>query len=152
MIPASTFHWPARKQAAVSLSFDDGRPSVIGRGLPILNRHGIRGTFYVLPSAVEQRLPGWRQAVADGHEIGNHTLSHPCSCSYDFSARNALEDFTLERMEHELSGASEALMQRLGVTPSTFAYPCGQSFIGRGEGVSSYVPLVARRFSIGRGE
>jgi hypothetical protein len=37
------------------------------------------------------------------------------------------------------------------VTPSTFAYPCGQSFVGRGARVASYVPIVSELFVAGRG-
>jgi len=36
------------------------------------------------------------------------------------------------------------------VKPKTFAYPCGQKFVGRGLDVQSYVPLVAERFLVGR--
>jgi hypothetical protein len=54
-------------------------------------------------------------------------------------------------MEAELDGASADIQRLLGLKPATFAYPCGQKFIGRGEDVESYVPLVARRFLVGRG-
>jgi hypothetical protein len=36
------------------------------------------------------------------------------------------------------------------VLPTTFAYPCGQTFIGRGITTTSYVPLVSKRFLAGR--
>ena len=62
-----------------------------------------------------------------------------------------LEDFTLDRMERDLLDANEKIHDLVGVRPSTFAYPCGQTFIGRGERQQSYVPLVARHFLIGRG-
>ena len=48
----------------------------------------------------------------------------------------------------EASGHIERL---LAVHPESFAYPCGQSFVGRGDGRTSYVPLVARRFAAARG-
>jgi peptidoglycan/xylan/chitin deacetylase (PgdA/CDA1 family) len=144
------FPWPAGKRAAVSLTFDDARLSQVDRGLPILDAHGVKATFYVSPGGVEARLDGWRRAVAAGHEIGNHTLTHPCTINFGFSRRDALEDYTLERMEGELDGANETVRRLLGVKPATFAYPCGQTFVGRGEGVQSYVPLVARRFLAAR--
>jgi peptidoglycan-N-acetylglucosamine deacetylase len=44
------------------------------------------------------------------------------------------------------------ILDRNGVvTPDTFAYPCGQSFVGRGKRTRSYVPLVAKLFLAGRG-
>ena len=146
----NTFEWPDGKRAAVSLSFDDARLSQVDRGLAILDRCGARATFYVSIASLDQRLDAWKQAVAAGHEIGNHTLNHPCSRNFPFARPKALEDYTLERMEGELLDANEAIRQRLGVAPTTFAYPCGQTFVGRGEQVRSYVPLVARHFLAGR--
>jgi len=61
-----------------------------------------------------------------------------------------LEDYTLEHMEQDILAAQEGIRERLGLTPRTFAYPCGQSFVGRGEQCKSYVPLVARHFVAGR--
>ena len=34
----------------------------------------------------------------------------------------------------------------LGVTPSQFAYPCGQTFVQRGTETKSYVPIIAEKF------
>src|SRR5690606_38192340 len=105
---------------------------------------------YVTPSAIERRLDGWKRAVDEGHEIGNHTLTHPCSGNFSFSRNNALESYTLEQMERELLGANEVIERMLGFAPRTFAYPCGQTFVGRGEHHRSYVPLIARHFLAGR--
>ncbi len=151
MVTSSGFRWPAGKRAAVSLTFDDARPSQIDRGIPILDAHGVKATFYVSPANLPRRLDGWRAAVANGHEIGNHTMTHPCSGNFAFARANALEDYTLERMETELLNANAECDRLLGVVPRTFAYPCGQSFVGRGESLKSYVPLVARHFVVGRG-
>jgi len=146
------FEWPGGQRAAVSLSFDDARSSQIDNAIAILDRYGVKATFYVGLSGVDKRLDNWRQVAGNGHEIGNHTLTHPCSANLPFVNRpdHALENLTLERMEAELSGADEAIRERLGVTPVTFAYPCSHTFVGRGEKVQSYVPLVARRFLAGR--
>jgi len=99
---------------------------------------------------VEPVLDQWRAAVANGHEIGNHSLHHPCSANYGFSSDHLLEDYTLERMEEELLQANDAIEKILGVVPRTFAYPCGQTFIGRGENSKSYAPVVAKHFVAGR--
>lgn len=145
-----TFSWPQRKQAALSLSFDDARGSQPIRGIPILNEFEVRATFYVSMAGMDAQLGKWEQAVEAGHEIGNHTLTHPCSGNFSFSRHKALEDYTLDQMEDDLLRANEAIKQRLGLVPTTFAYPCGQKFVGRGEAVRSYVPLVARHFLVGR--
>ena len=145
------FHWPAGKRVAVSLSFDDARLSQIDRGLDVLNPTGVKVTFFVLPEGVKQRLEGWKRAVASGHEIASHSLNHPCSGNFPWSFHNALENYTLEQMSQQLDEANAEMQQLLGVRMVTFAYPCGQKFVGRGFQLKSYVPLVAEKFLVGRG-
>ena len=87
---------------ALSLSFDDGRESQVTQGLPVFARHAAKVTLYVVPSAVERHLEGWKQAAAAGHEIGNHSLTHSCSGNFAFSRQKALEDHSLARMRAEL--------------------------------------------------
>lgn len=145
------FPWPAGKKAAVSLSFDDARLSQIETGMALFARYQVQATWYVSLPNVEQRLSGWQEAVVEGHEIGNHTLHHPCTGNFPWSRANALEDYTLERMRLELVEANRRLADLLGVTCRTFAYPCGQTFVGRGRHAASYIPLVAELFTAGRG-
>jgi peptidoglycan-N-acetylglucosamine deacetylase len=54
-------------------------------------------------------------------------------------------------MRDELRQANARVAALLGVRPRTFAYPCGQTFVGRGRDTRSYVPLVAEMFLAGRG-
>ena len=143
--------FPGGASVAVSLTFDDARDSQLDVALPVLEEHGVPATFYVLPEPVRHRVDEWRALVARDHEIGNHTVTHPCSGNFGFSRGNALESFTVERMETEIDHASSMIEALLGVRPSTFAYPCGQSFVGRGATRQSYVPVVARRFVAARG-
>lgn len=147
----NSFSWPDNKRAAVSLSFDDARLTQIDKGIPLLEELGVRGTFYVSFWGVEQRLDAWRAAVARGHEVGNHTVLHPCSINFHFHKEHVLENLTLHEIETDILDANERIEQLLGVHPTTFAYPCGQKFVGRGENVRSYVPVVARHFRVGRG-
>src|ERR1700679_2599515 len=63
----------------VTLSFDNGpTPGVTERLLDILDRAGIRTTFFVIGRKLEDplALALMRQAHAAGHWIGNHTLTH----------------------------------------------------------------------------
>ncbi len=145
------FAWPDGKRAAVSLTFDDARLTQVDNGHALLNKHGIKATFYLNPDDMMRRLEGWKRAVKEGHEIGNHTLTHPCTGNFDFSRQNALEDYTLDRMAAEIDGANDVIVKALGVKPKTFGYPCDQSSVGRGADSKSYVPLVAARFTTGRG-
>jgi len=136
---------------ALRRSFDDGRESQVTQGLPVFARYGAKVTLFVVPSAVERRLDGWKQAVAAGHEIGNHSLTHSCSGNFPFSRQKALEEHSIARMRQELVAANARIAELLGVTPRTFAYPCGQKFVGRGRDTQSYVPVIAELFLAGRG-
>lgn len=147
----AAFAWPDNHRAAVSLSFDDGRQSQLDAGVPLLQELNLKVTFYVMPSAVEPRRTAWRAAAAAGHEIGSHSLRHPCSGNFPWARDKALEHYTLAQMATELDEASNEIERLLGVRPTTFAYPCGQTFVGRGTETRSYVPLVAQRFVAGRG-
>lgn len=146
----NTFHWPEGKQMALSLSFDDARFSQVDKGIPLLNKYHVTGTFYISPNAMLERVEDWKKAVEAGHDIGNHTLVHPCSGNFPWARHKALEDYTLEKMAGELDSASNLIHRVLGIWPKAFAYTCGQTYVGRGVDTRSYVPLVAERFETGR--
>ena len=147
----SVFTWPEGKQIAISLSFDDARASQVDAGTALLDQYGVKGTFYVVPNSVKQRLEGWKKAVASGHEIGNHSFNHPCTGNFPWSRQKAIENYTLKQMRSELILANKDIKELLGVEAEVFAYPCGQTYIGRGENTKSYVPVVSKLFLSGRG-
>ena len=145
------FAWPQGRQVAVSLSFDDARASQVTRGLDLLARHKAKVTFYVNPRSMERQLEGWKRAVREGHEIGNHSLTHPCSGNLAFARNRALEEFTAARFGEDVDEGKRLIESMLGVKATTFAYPCGSKFVGRGVNTQSTVPLVAQRYLAGRG-
>ena len=152
--PAETdykFPWPEGKKMALSLTFDDARLSQIDTGIPLLDKYGVKATFYISPESMLKRTDGWKKAMVNGHDIGNHSVYHPCSGNFAWSRYRALEEYTLQKMKSELDSASRLINEVLGIQPVSFAYPCGQTFIGRGAGVQSYVPLIASMFESGRG-
>jgi peptidoglycan/xylan/chitin deacetylase (PgdA/CDA1 family) len=136
----------------VSLTWDDARPSQVDVGVPILNHFGYRGTFYVLPRNMGRRVARWRVAAAQGHEIGNHSLNHPCTGNFTGwqTPETMLENYTLKRMERELLEANRVIGSALGPTPTSYAYCCGQNYVGRGAGLRSYIPVVAKHFEVGQ--
>lgn len=147
---SSAFTWPEGKRVAISLTFDDGRDSQVNGGTALLDEYSVKATFFVMPSSVERDLQGWKKAVASGHEIGNHSLSHPCSGNFVWSRDNALEDYSLDQMRIQLAETNRQIKALLGVDAKVFAYPCGQTYVGRGLNTQSYVPLVAEMFLLGR--
>jgi len=150
--------FPDGCSGAVSLTFDDGMASQLDVAIPMLNRHGLRGTFYVnprgsSPTADDWREPlaRWREPSAQGHEVGNHSLTHPCSRAFcDVAGARGLEDMTIADIEADLDEAERRLCEVLGPGPRSFAYPCYNDFVGEGPTRQSYVPVVAKRFIAGR--
>ncbi len=95
-----------RARAAIALTFDDGPSESTPALLRILDRHQVPATFFMCGQNVE-RLPAVARSVAhSGHEIGNHSDSHP---RFDFCSR----DF----IYRELAAAQEKIVQHTGVTP-----------------------------------
>jgi len=147
----SDFQWPEGKRMALSFSFDDARLSQVDKGIPLLDQFGVKATFYISPNSMVKRKEAWRKAVNNGHDIGNHSLVHPCSGNFIWSKHKALEDYTLYDMIIELDSASKFIQKILGVQPVSFAFPCGQTFVGRDKNTKSYVPVVSALFETGRG-
>jgi peptidoglycan-N-acetylglucosamine deacetylase len=144
------FQWPKGKKMGLSLTFDDARLTQIDKGIPLLDKYNVKATFYLSPDNMIQRLEGWKKAVSNGHDIGNHSLLHPCTINYGWPQEAALENYTLERMRTELDSANTIIKNMLGIKPVSFAFPCGQTFVGRGVNTKSYIPLIASLFESGR--
>lgn len=147
---AQDFTWPKDKQMALSLSFDDARESQVTIGTPLLDSLDIKVTFYVFPGPLQKQLTGWRAAVKNGHEIANHSLTHPCSINFAWARNNALENMTLKQMEQQLIESKKQIEALLGVETMHYAYPCGLTYVGKGKDTKSYVPLIAKYFQTGR--
>ncbi|MCX6262815.1 MAG: polysaccharide deacetylase family protein, partial [Bacteroidia bacterium] len=145
------FQWPEGKKMGLSLTFDDARLSQVDKGIPLLDKYGVKATFYLSPDNITQRLEAWEKAVTNGHDIGNHSLLHPCTGNFVWSKDKALEDYTLQDMNMELDSASKLIKKMLGIQPVSFAFPCGQTFVGRGNITRSYVPVISAKFETGRG-
>lgn len=74
----TAFSHGAREEKKVALSFDDGpHPRYTGEILAVLEEYGIPATFFMIGKNVEL-YPQVAKAVHEkGHEIGNHTYTHP---------------------------------------------------------------------------
>ncbi|AKC85510.1 polysaccharide deacetylase family protein [Pseudoxanthomonas suwonensis] len=62
----------------VALTFDDGpAPEAVSKLLPVLHEHGVKATFFVTGAELERYPEAAAALVAAGHELGNHSYSHP---------------------------------------------------------------------------
>ena len=106
---------------SIALTFDDGPSESTPQVLDVLARHGVPATFFQCGANVD-RLPSIARAVGEaGHEIGNHTYSHPLLCFRSPAF-----------MEQELRRAQETIGRHTGVTPGWFRAPFGVRWFGLG--------------------
>ena len=62
----------------VALTYDDGpNPPYTERLLDVLAKHNVKATFFVIGNRIERHPETVRRIIAEGHQIGNHTYSHP---------------------------------------------------------------------------
>jgi peptidoglycan/xylan/chitin deacetylase (PgdA/CDA1 family) len=103
----------------VALTFDDGPSESTPAVLEVLGRYAVPATFFQCGANVE-RLPGVARATREaGHEIGNHSYSHPMFCF-----RSA------KFMRAELERAQEAIAANTGARPALFRAPFGVRWPG----------------------
>jgi len=111
----------SRERRALALTFDDGPSESTPEILGVLARYGVPATFFQCGANVE-RLPAVARAVAEaGHEIGNHSHTHPL-----FSLRSP------GFIEDDLRRAQEAIAAHSGVRPVWFRAPFGVRWFGMG--------------------
>jgi peptidoglycan/xylan/chitin deacetylase (PgdA/CDA1 family) len=100
----------------VALSFDDGpSPANTPVLLELLARHGALATFFVVGEEVERHPELARELVAAGHELGNHSFSHPNPL--------ALPD---QELAGEFARGAEAIELATGRRPEVLRPPYGK--------------------------
>ncbi|HRU07089.1 MAG TPA: polysaccharide deacetylase family protein [Candidatus Brocadiia bacterium] len=133
----------------VSFTFDDALEEHLDAAMPVLERSGLRGTFFVPAGspAFLRRVDDWRAAAARGHELGNHSIFHPAVSSKPYvTAGVSLENYTLDRMRVELETANRILASLDGRAERAYAYPCCNSILGR----PGWLKRFVRRAGLGR--
>ncbi len=144
----AAFPWPDGQRAAVSLAYDDALPSQLDNAIPALDRHGLKGTFYLTlaAEAVRTRLDDWRAAARGGHELGNHSLFHQCSARGPgrewVRPEHDLDALTVAQMRDQVALANTMLQAIDGSTEFTYTAPCGDRATSDGE----YIATVASLF------
>lgn len=145
---AATFKWPNNVKAAVSLSYDDALNSQLDNAIPALDKHNLKGTFYLTLSSpvLTQRLSEWRAAAENGHELANHSLFHQCSRSQPgrdwVPVQHDLDKVSAIKLRDEIVVGNALLFAIDGKTERTFTAPCGDT-TANGE---NYIELIKSEF------
>lgn len=138
---AEKFQWPDGKKAAVCLTYDDAFASQLDIVIPLLDKLNFKGTFYIdgQEENLDLRMDEWRAAAANGHELGNHTLFHPCLFETRGEKREWLadaykmENYTVEQFMKECRVANVLLKAIDGKFERSFAYTCCDTYVGENE-------------------
>lgn len=71
-------HWNVKNEAnSIYLTFDDGPiPDITPKVLALLKKYGAKATFFMVGENVKRYPEVYKQVVADGHMVGNHTFNH----------------------------------------------------------------------------
>lgn len=119
------------RAGALSFTFDDGSQNQFDIGMAYLDEFGFKGTFNVISGLTRDKktdplspdIPKgenwarvsweeWNIAKARGHEIGNHTLTHPW-----------LTNLSDKELQRQIVESARLIERKLGQAPLTFAYP-----------------------------
>ncbi len=146
--------WPNGKTCAVSLSYDDGLPAHYDIVVPTLNKHGIRATFYLSIRHLES-FEKWKEISKSGHELGNHSLFHPCRGRDGYETWLAeyydLRQYTPGRFRDELYVANQFIDLLDGGKPRTYGNNCTNLTIGSGDKEVPMDPILEELFVASRG-
>jgi peptidoglycan/xylan/chitin deacetylase (PgdA/CDA1 family) len=107
-----------RNEAGTPLiTIDDGPcPAETPKLLDLLDLHGTKAVFFMIGEKVGKHPELAREVVRRGHEIGNHTMTHPQAtfwCAGPWRTRREIRD------------CQEAIREATGVTPTKFRAPVG---------------------------
>jgi peptidoglycan/xylan/chitin deacetylase (PgdA/CDA1 family) len=130
----STQSWRGKK-CAVVITYDDAIDQHLDNAIPVLDSLGLKATFYVtaFSTSMQTRLNEWKKLAVKGHELGNHTLYHPCiggkgrewvKPEYD------MNNYSVKRMIDETKMTNLFLQALDGKIKRTFAFTCGDMKIG----------------------
>ncbi len=119
-----------QSRSCVALTFDDGYLDNLSHAAPIMKQYGFRATCYVVAGRLGEhnvwdadklqvkkplmnaaQLNSW---LAEGHEIGSHTLTHP-----------HLNQLSADSAAREISDSKQQLEQLTGTPVEHFCYPYG---------------------------
>ena len=116
-------------KTVVTLTFDDGYEDMITNALPVLQKDGLHGTFYIISGALNDNGDNpaymtWSQLATiyqDGNEIGSHSVLHEALPQVDTD--EAIQELCQDR--YDLMNPPGLAAGSLGPITS-FAYPDGE--------------------------
>ncbi|MEW9079450.1 polysaccharide deacetylase family protein [Terrisporobacter glycolicus] len=105
----------SREEKIIALTFDDGpHPKETHEVLDVLNKYNVKGTFFVVGKHANWYSEPLIRAAKEGHEIGNHTFTHP-----------DISNLSSEDIKKEIKECEDTLVKLTGKKPTLFRPPYG---------------------------
>lgn len=106
----------------IALTFDGGSSSNLAKDiLSTLRKYSLKATFFLTGEFIENNPEIVREIVGEGHEVGNHTYSHPHLTTYAINSKQlTLDEVTKEFLHNELKKADEVFYKVTGERMSPF--------------------------------
>ena len=112
--PAVPAPAPTTGNKVIALTFDDGPGPYTAHLLDVLDQYGAKATFFLIGSKVSSQANVVRNIHARGHQLGNHSWSHP-----------ELPKLPVDQIAGEIDRTNDAIKQATGVTPAILRPPYG---------------------------
>lgn len=110
---------PATCTGYVALTYDDGPTEVSEALSDSLARYGLHAVFFLTGEHIQQNPDAVRALVADGHQIGNHTMTHPHLPTLPADTSYGWQD--------EISDTDDLIESITGQAPTLFRPPYGET-------------------------
>jgi peptidoglycan-N-acetylglucosamine deacetylase len=131
LLVAQPIAWPAGKKAVIVLTYDDGITSQLDNAIPALDKHHLKGTFFIDGTMPYEEILRWLQASEEGHELANHSIYHPCSQeTLSLRRQYVNENYDRYAIIREIAMMNRYLFALDHKTKRTFAYPCTETIVG----------------------
>ena len=112
--PAVPAPAPTTGNKVIALTFDDGPGPYTAHLLDVLDQYGAKATFFLIGSKVSSQANVVRSIHARGHQLGNHSWSHP-----------ELPKLPINQIAGEIDRTNDAIKQATGVTLAILRPPYG---------------------------
>jgi len=103
------------KTKEIALTFDDGPTEFTPKFLDILKEKNVKATFFCIGKQIEKYPETFQRIIAEGHSVGNHTVSHSDNTGF----------LSTSKMVEEIEKCDEIILKIGNITTHLYRPPFG---------------------------